>query len=234
MNEHAARTSERVRAAVLADQPVLAEGLHELLRSADDVHVVWTGTGNDEPLRHIADNLAEVVVVGVGAELPMAARHLLDSNSTNGAFGAPHLVCVVPKDLPLSRALINYGDGVAVLSTDASAEELLETVRAIGEGRRPAEPLAGATGGGVSNGDARLRPSHQPLTARERDVLRLLTLGLSTAEIAQRLDVSSNTVRTHVRNLMIKLGAHNRLQLTAIATAEGLTPSEESTHNLQW
>ncbi len=60
------------------------------------------------------------------------------------------------------------------------------------------------------------------LTARERDVLRLLALGLSTTEITDRLGVSTNTVRTHVQHLMAKLGAHNRLQLTAIASEQGL------------
>jgi PAS domain S-box-containing protein len=56
-----------------------------------------------------------------------------------------------------------------------------------------------------------------PLTVREREVVTLIALGLDTAEIAQELHISTETVRTHVRNAMSRLGAHTRAQLVAIA-----------------
>jgi DNA-binding CsgD family transcriptional regulator len=62
------------------------------------------------------------------------------------------------------------------------------------------------------------------LTPRERAVLQLLTLGLSSAEIAERLSISTETVRTHVRNAMRKTGARTRAQL--VAEGFGDPPSE--------
>jgi PAS domain S-box-containing protein len=59
------------------------------------------------------------------------------------------------------------------------------------------------------------------LSSREREVVGLVAAGLSGPEIAQELHVSSNTVRTHVRNAMQKLGAHSRAQLVAMVLAEG-------------
>ncbi len=56
-----------------------------------------------------------------------------------------------------------------------------------------------------------------PLTPREREVVSLIAMGRETSQIAQELHVSPETVRTHVRNAMAKLGAHTRAQLVAIA-----------------
>ncbi len=56
-----------------------------------------------------------------------------------------------------------------------------------------------------------------PLTTREREVITLIALGYETAEIARELHISPETVRTHVRNAMARLGAHTRAQLVAIA-----------------
>jgi len=61
------------------------------------------------------------------------------------------------------------------------------------------------------------RSSTRPLTPREREVVTLIAMGRETAQIAQELHVSPETVRTHVRNAMTKLGAHTRAQLVAIA-----------------
>lgn len=59
------------------------------------------------------------------------------------------------------------------------------------------------------------------LSERERDVLRLISMGATGPEIAEELYVTHNTVRTHVRNAMNKLGARSRAQLVAMALAEG-------------
>ncbi len=62
-----------------------------------------------------------------------------------------------------------------------------------------------------------------PLTPREREVVTLIAMGRETSQIAQELHVSPETVRTHVRNAMSKLGAHTRAQLVAIALCTDTT-----------
>jgi PAS domain S-box-containing protein len=64
-------------------------------------------------------------------------------------------------------------------------------------------------------------PEPAPLSNRELEVVRLIALGASGPEIAQELDVAHNTVRTHVRNSMTKLGARSRAQLVAMLLGEG-------------
>jgi PAS domain S-box-containing protein len=70
-------------------------------------------------------------------------------------------------------------------------------------------------------------PSHEAsrLTKREREVIRLVAMGSSTRLIASELGLSSETVRTHVRNAMTKTGAHTRAHLVALALADGLIQS---------
>ena len=67
--------------------------------------------------------------------------------------------------------------------------------------------------------DNRMRPKlvEEPLTSREYDVLRLLAVGLSNAEIADRLIISTATVKTHTRNIYRKLGVSNRTQAAVLA-----------------
>jgi DNA-binding NarL/FixJ family response regulator len=78
---------------------------------------------------------------------------------------------------------------------------------------------------GLAVQQGQLRPaegSEHRLTRRQRDVLHLLAVGASTQQIAERLHLSKETVRNHVRNLLGALGAHSRLEAVAIAHHEGL------------
>jgi PAS domain S-box-containing protein len=79
------------------------------------------------------------------------------------------------------------------------------------------DPVAGAPIEGEP-----MKQSKSDLTPRELDVIACLALGMTGPEIADELYVSSETVRTHVRNAMVKMNAHTRAQLVATALAEGL------------
>lgn len=70
------------------------------------------------------------------------------------------------------------------------------------------------------------RPRYD-LTPREMDVMRRIVAGQSTEQMAEQMNIATSTVRTYVKNLLTKLGAHSRLQAAALASREGLvTPAE--------
>jgi DNA-binding CsgD family transcriptional regulator len=90
---------------------------------------------------------------------------------------------------------------------EAGGEQLIAPVAPIGR-----ESAVAAPTGSVS-----LR-----LTPREREIVRRVALGRSTPQIAEDLNVSPATIRSHVRNAMVKTGAHTRAQLVALVLGEGL------------
>jgi DNA-binding NarL/FixJ family response regulator len=72
--------------------------------------------------------------------------------------------------------------------------------------------------------DARLAP-----TRREREILGLLARGYSNHRIAEASYLSLNTVRTHVQNVLVKLGVHSKLEAAALAVRQGLVSIEDPT-----
>jgi PAS domain S-box-containing protein len=113
-----------------------------------------------------------------------------------------------------------YCGARALVRADGSEIEVEFAARlAEVDGRRLAIYVALQSAAGSS--EAETPVDGLPLTVREREVVTLIALGLDTAEIARELHISSETVRTHVRNAMSRLGAHTRAQLVAIALSTG-------------
>jgi DNA-binding NarL/FixJ family response regulator len=121
----------------------------------------------------------------------------------------------IPKDMPLER----FVHGVRTV--------------AFGEAFVPAAML----GSLLRHLIDRRRGAHEvferflEMTRREREVLRLLVDGYDSKEIADVLVVSPQTVRTHVQNTITKLGAHSRLEATAMAIEHGLVPMSKGVHH---
>ncbi len=119
----------------------------------------------------------------------------------------------------VARAVREGADGY--LLKDSAVQDLVAAIEAVMAGRRYFSPpvqreLAEILRGGTGRGRA------EPITGREREVLRLVAQGLSTKEIASRLEISARTVETHRANLMRKLGLHSVARLTQYAIREGL------------
>ncbi len=94
----------------------------------------------------------------------------------------------------------------------AALNELLKDQPATSKAKQPSEP-------------AQTGPDTVRLTAREQEVLALMGEGLDPTAIAERLVVSVYTARGHVKNVMMKLGAHTQLEAVVLATKSGLLPS---------
>jgi DNA-binding NarL/FixJ family response regulator len=125
-------------------------------------------------------------------------------------------------------------DHVLVSAIEAGASGFLSKSRSLAEVTSAVR--AAATGEAVISPEMlmrllpRLRRSgsdnHQQLTEREHEVVGYLAEGLSNAAIAERLTVSVHTVRNHIANLSIKLGAHSKLEALSIALRDGLVPNQ--------
>jgi DNA-binding NarL/FixJ family response regulator len=123
----------------------------------------------------------------------------------------------------VARAVREGADGY--LLKDSAVQELEAAIEAVMAGRSYYSPtVQEQLSHLVRAGSALARPLDQ-LTDRERDILKLVARGLSTKEIASRLDISPRTVDTHRANLMRKLGLKSVALLTQFALREGLLES---------
>ena len=102
---------------------------------------------------------------------------------------------------------------------------MIEAIRAVSQGQRFISPSVEASDTG--NGQGRVtRNAYSRLAPREREVLKLLSEGETSRQIAEFLSISPRTVETHRRNIMRKLGIHSVAALTKYAIREGLTSVE--------
>ena len=114
------------------------------------------------------------------------------------------------------------------LTKDASAEEIEQAIRALVAGETHLDAkvqhrLLTVVLEGEPRTESEPLPSHDELTGRELEVLKLIAAGLSNAEIAEALVVSRATVKTHVNRIFYKTGARDRAQAVRYAYQHGLT-----------
>ena len=206
-----------VRILVVDDHQMFADSLIRLLDDEADFFVTGTARTIAEAVNAVRSQPPDVVVLdyrlpdGDGGTAVRQLRVLCPE---------AHFVMITgaADQATLAAALAAGSDGL--VTKDLAAHELVATVRAAAEGRAfVPDALA-----------QRLLPIHPPegvatdLTARERQILRLIVEGCSNAVIADRLAVSINTVRNHVQNVLGKLGAHSKLEAAAIAVRLGVVP----------
>jgi len=138
------------------------------------------------------------------------------------APGVEVLVLTTSLDDDKVVAAIRAG-AIGYLVKDMRGEELKEGIRAAAAGRVHLSPQAAAK----LLREVRVTETHEPLTDREKDVLRLVALGLANKEIAVRLGIGSGTVKTHVSNVLAKLGMQSRTQAALYAIRIGLVTADE-------
>jgi DNA-binding NarL/FixJ family response regulator len=218
-----------VRIVVADDQQVVRDGFAALLQTQPDFTVVGTAPDGDEAVRICRRLHPDVVLMdvrmpgtdGIEATTRLAAdRH------------APRILILTTFDLDeyVYDALRAGASGV--LLKDVTAERLFDAVRILAAGDALLAPNVTRR---LISEFARQRPrtatSSIPqlteLTPRETEVLRLIAEGLSNPEIAARLVVTEETVKTHVSRILRKLGLRDRTQAVVTAYETGLVIPHE-------
>ncbi|MFG1947136.1 response regulator [Nonomuraea sp. NPDC048826] len=215
-------SGERVRIVIADDHLVVRTGFGELLDTQPDFEVAGTAADGAEAVRVCGEVAPDVVLMDVrmprmdGIE---ATRRLAGSG--------PRVLILTTFDLDeyVYDALRAGASGF--LLKDVTAERLFDAVRVVAAGEAL---LAPAVTRRLISEFARLRPSGAPpvgapvsaLTPRETQVLRLIAEGLSNPEIAARLTVTEETVKTHVSRVLAKLGLRDRTQAVVAAYESGL------------
>ncbi len=219
--------SPLIRIVVADDHQVVRTGFATLLDTQPDFEVVGTAVNGSEAVRICRELRPDVVLMDVrmpGTDGIEATRQLAEPGE-----GGPRILILTTFDLDdyVYDALCAGASGF--LLKDVTAERLFEAVRVIAAGEAL---LAPAVTRRLISEFSRIRPRQAtPLTAmaalreltpRETEVLRLIAEGLSNPEIAARLVVTEETVKTHVSRVLGKLGLRDRTQAVVTAYESGL------------
>jgi DNA-binding NarL/FixJ family response regulator len=212
-----------IRVVVVDDQEVVRAGFAALLATQPDFAVVGSAADGAEAVRVCREHVVDVVLMDV--RMPVmdgieATRQIL------GEVAGTRVIILTTFDLDehVYDALSAGASGF--LLKEVTAERLFDAVRVVAAGEALLAPTVTRR---LIGEFARQRPRPaQPaarlaaLTPRETEVLRLIAEGLSNTEIARRLSVSEETVKTHVSRVLSKLGLRDRTQAVVTAYESGL------------
>jgi DNA-binding NarL/FixJ family response regulator len=214
----------QVRIVVADDQEVVRAGFGALLDTQPDFTVVGSAADGASAVTICLEQRPDVVLMDVRMPVMdgIEATRLITAGSPDG----PRILMLTTFDLDehVYDALSAGASGF--LLKDVTAERLFDAVRVVAAGEAL---LAPAVTRRLISEFARQRPRPTPapsilcaLTPRETEVLRLVAAGLSNTEIAERLAVGEETVKTHVSRVLGKLGVRGRTQAVVLAYESGL------------
>jgi DNA-binding NarL/FixJ family response regulator len=233
-----------IRVVVVDDQEVVRAGFAALLATQPDFVVVGSAADGAEAVRVCREHQVDVVLMDV--RMPVmdgieATRRILGEaggvregagaasdvrEGAKAASGGPRIIILTTFDLDehVYDALSAGASGF--LLKEVTAERLFDAVRVVAAGEALLAPTVTRR---LITEFARQRPRPArpstrlaALTPRETEVLRLIAEGLSNPEIARRLSVSEETVKTHVSRVLSKLGLRDRTQAVVMAYESGL------------
>jgi DNA-binding NarL/FixJ family response regulator len=218
-----------IRVLLADDQALLRSAFRVLVDSEPDMEVVGEASDGAEAVRLAKEEHADVVLMDI--RMPgtdgLAATRLI---SADPALAHVRVVILTTFEVDdyVVRSLRAGASGF--LGKGSEPEELLNAIRVAAGGEALLSPAATkgliarflAQGGTGDDRDPLHGERLQALTVREREVLVQVAGGHSNDEIAERLEVSPLTVKTHVNRAMAKLGARDRAQLVVIAYESGL------------
>lgn len=206
---------KKIRLLLIEDNRLLRDGIFSILEPHKDIDIIAASGDGKNTLVKIKQLKPNIVLLDLG---------LRSQNSL-------HVVEVVKKDFPLAKIIVmdlapvqadilqyvKAGANGFILK-DASLNDFLITIRSVSEGATILPPLlidslfSQIVDHAVREGKTKLKEAVR-MTKREREVIGLLGDGMSNKEIAQRIHISTYTVKSHIHNIMEKLALHTRLEI---------------------
>lgn len=215
-----------IRLVLVEPRAMVGVGVRDVLEREPDIEVVAEVRSADEALPVVEATEPTVVVVDVASQEPAAvddARRLAETPM------APAIVVIDSQDDDVNILGAVEAGATARVAEVAEPEELVAVIRRVADGEEPLNDelterpdlvrriVEAARDGSLGRGD---RPSVN-LTLRELEVLRCVADGMRNREIADRLEVSEQTIKNHLSTIMHKLGVPNRTHAVTYAVRQG-------------
>jgi two-component system, NarL family, response regulator LiaR len=208
--------SQPIRVMLVDDHMMVRRGLATFLKIFDDLELAGEAESGEAAVQLCAQIQPDIVLMDLmmpdmdGA----TATRLIRQQSPKVQV----VVLTSYKEQELVQSALQAG-AIGYLLKDVSADQLARAIRAAHQGRATLSPEAAQALVNAANQPP--APGHD-LTERERDVLALMVEGLNNTQIAARLVVSPSTIKTHVSNILSKLGVASRSEAVALALRSGL------------
>jgi DNA-binding NarL/FixJ family response regulator len=207
-----------IRVLIVDDHAVVRTGLRRVLDAEDGIEAVGEAPDAERAVYEAIETKPDVILLDV--TMPGKSGIEALPSIRQAAPDARVLILSMQDDPHYVREAFEAGASGYVLK-EAADTEVVGAVRAVAAGERYVHPVLGARLV-AADADARRHAEADPLSEREREVLRLLALGHTNQEIATMLYISVRTAETHRAHIMRKLGLSSRAELVRHALAEGL------------
>jgi len=204
-------SSQPIRVMLVDDHTMVRRGLATFLKVFDDLQLAGEAESGESAIQLCAEVLPDVILMDMS--LPgmdgATATHVIRQQF-------PQIQVIALTSFKEGKIIKNALEAGAIgyLLKDVSADDLVRAIRAANAGRATLSPEVA---------QALVETANQPsapgldLTEREREVLALMVEGLNNTQIAGRLTVSSSTIKSHVSNILSKLGVASRTEAVTLA-----------------
>ena len=214
----ATSTSQPIRVMLVDDHTMVRRGLATFLKVFDDLQLAGEAESGEAAIQLCAEVLPDVILMDMVLPIMDGATA---TRAIRRQFPQVQVIALTSfKEGELIRKALEAG-AIGYLLKDVSADELAGAIRAAHAGRATLSPEAA---------QALVQTTNQPptpgldLTEREREVLTLMIEGLNNTQIAGRLIVSPSTIKSHVSNILSKLGVASRTEAVTLALRNRIVP----------
>ena len=200
-----------IRILAVDDHPLIRVGIATLVAPESDMKVVGEASNGREGIAKFRECLPDVTLM----DLQMPDMNGIDAMiAIRDEFPEARIIVLTTYtgDVQVLRAI--KAGAQAYVTKNLVHKELLQTIRAVHAGRKTMSPEVAVQIAAYVGDEA--------LTSREIDVLRMIAVGSANKEIAAQLSISEETVKSRVKNILIKLGANDRTHAVTIGLKRGI------------
>jgi DNA-binding NarL/FixJ family response regulator len=207
------------------DHPIVRQGMRHLLEAESDVKVVGEATDGLEAVQLVEKHRPNVLIVDM--MMPgLNGLEVLRQVKKRSPATFSIVLSMQSADAYVVEALKSGASGYIL--KDSGPSELVNALRQVIQGQRFLSPKLSERliNAYIQTSDKTVLDSYETLTDREREVLQMVSEGLTTPEIARRLSISPRTVELHRGRMMSKLGLRNQTDLIRYALKRGILPMD--------